>query len=282
MRRVFLAGLCAVLVAAVVAHPTAATARTREITLWVVDDVTKVTYQVSELGALLASFPTPNTAISSIAVDPRDGTLWGANEGTGDGSVPGKLVNYDRNGVVIREISAADFGAVGTEGMGLTFDRRNPTLWVVDDPPAGTGVPMVYNIDRDGDLISSFPTSDFDVAATSPQAIDYDRFTQSLWITDNAAERVYNVGLTGELIASFPTDGGPFVTEDFPGGITNIQGVSVGSADDLWITARDTGTVYQVSRAGDVVLQSFPIAAVDPLASDPTGVAVDIPRRVRG
>ncbi len=283
MRKVWVAALCALLVATIVALPSAASAaRGRTTNLWVVDDITLTTYQITEDGVLLTSFPTPNTAKSSIAVDPKDGTLWGANEGTAAGS-PGKLVNYDRSGNVIREISAADFGAVRTEGMALTFDRRNPTLWIVDDPPSDTGaVPTVYNITRNGDLISSFPTSDFDVAATSPQAIAFDRYSASLWITDNAADRVYNVSLTGGLIASFATDEGPFVTVTAPNGVKNVQGVSVESSEYLWITARDTSTVYRVTRAGDAVVQSFTLTSVDPAAFDPTGVAVDIPRRVRG
>lgn len=279
MRR--LSALVAVVLAvglSLAAPPEEATALvTEEPTLWLTDDVTRTTYNVSLTGGLISSFPTPNTAISSIAVDPINRTLWGANEGSASGIPPGKLVNYDRTGVVIQEILASAFGGIGTEGMAVTIAADDSSLWVVDDPAITGPVPTVYNITRTGVLISSFPTSSFDPASTSPQAIAYDPFGGTLWIADNQAERVYQITQTGTLIRSFPTNAGPFVTAAHPFGVRNVQGITVESSDVLWLTARDTGTIYRVTKDGATVLSSFAMSSVDPVASNPTGVAFDGP-----
>ena len=102
--------------------------------LWITDDTTKRTYHVELDGTPIASFPTPNTAISSVAIDPTDLSLWGANEGSASGTPPGKLVNYSRSGVVLGELFASDFGGLNTEGVAVSVAVGNDTLWVVDDP----------------------------------------------------------------------------------------------------------------------------------------------------
>jgi uncharacterized protein YjiK len=238
----------------------------------------KMTYHATVDGQLIeAPFPTPNTAISSIAVDPTNRTLWGTNEGSSTAQNPGKLVNYDRSGSRIQEILSSEFGAVGGEGTALTLSPDNDTLWVVDDPLGVGLVPTVYNISRNGDLISKFPTSRFDPATQSPQSIAYDPFTSSLWIADNSTETVYNVSLNGSLISSFRTNSDVFKTSEFPSGVRNVQGISVESASVLWITARDTSRVYRVSTSGDQILSSFDIETVEAGASDPTGVAFERP-----
>ena len=124
-------------------------------------------------------------------------------------------------------------------------------------------------------MISSFPTSSFSTAATSPQAIAYDTYSDSLWITDNAADAVFNVSTAGVLLGSFPTDAGPFVTATNPGGVTNVQGITVESATHLWITGRTTGMLYRVTKTGTRISQSFPASGFDPAASNPTGIAFD-------
>jgi len=239
--------------------------------LWVVDDVAKLTYNITLEGALNTSFATPNTAISSIAVDPVDGTLWGVNEG---GSTnPGKLVNYSRTGVVIQEISSAAFGAFGGEGLAVASDGSS--LWVVDDPDSTGLVPTVYNVARDGTLLASFATSVFSSAANSPQAIAFDPDSDSLWITDNSAETVFNVSTSGVLLGSFPTDAGPFVTATHPDGVTNVQGITVESDSILWLTDRTNGWLYRITKTGTRITHSFPVSDFDAAASNPTGIAFD-------
>ena len=235
--------------------------------LWITDDVLKVTYQITPDGDLITSFATPNNATSSIVVDPNDRTLWGANEGSSSGTPPGKLVNYDRNGTVIEEIFAGEFGGVGTEGLAVAIAPDDDSLWVVDDPTIVGSEATVYNVSRSGSLISSFPFADIDPDAQSPQGVAYDQFSSTLWITDNSTDMVYNVTTSGTLISSFATD-------DLAG-IENVQGITVESAGVLWLTARDTSTIYRVTNTGDQVLQTIPISQFAPTASNPTGVAFD-------
>lgn len=227
----------------------------------------RITYNVSPEGLLLASFPTPSGATSSIAVDPTNRSLWGANESFSGGQ--GRLVNYDRNtGASIGTINAELFDGVGTEGVALTLaPGDSDTLWVATDPDGG-GQPRIYHIRRDGSLISSFETAIFDPSSRSPQAIAYDPFTASLWVTDNSTETIYNITPDGGLITSFSTLGF---------GVTNIQGISVESPEVLWVTARDTDRVYRISAAGTSVLSSFEMGAVEFGAFDPTGVAFERP-----
>lgn len=264
------------------AVPTAVGADDHEApSLWLVDAGTRTTYRTTFDGQLITSFPTPNTATSSVTVDPVDRLLWGVNEGSGSNPTvnPGKLVKYDRTGTVIREIPASTFGGMGGEGLAVTVGGDR-SLWVVDDPSANAPpgrVPTVYNVNPiSGTRISSFPTSAFDPGATSPQDIAYDPFTNSLWIADNAAESVYNVTTTGLLLGRFDTRTGPFAGAP----VRNVQGISVETADVLWLTARDTDRIYRVTKAGDQIIQSFPMSRVDPNAANPTGVAYDNPAPV--
>ncbi len=64
--------------------------------LWITDDVTRTIYRVTLDGRLVASFPSPTRVHSSVAVDPVDGTLWGAAEATAVAS--GGVANYTRTG----------------------------------------------------------------------------------------------------------------------------------------------------------------------------------------
>ncbi|NNF54033.1 MAG: DUF3494 domain-containing protein [Acidimicrobiales bacterium] len=264
--------------AAVVAVPVgAASDNDDEPSIWVTDDFTKQTYNLNLAGSLNFKFPTPNTAVSSIDVDHVNGTLWGANDRSN------KIVNYtfevvagEYKAVVLAEIFLDGIGSIGSEGVAVTLSDGDDTLWVVDDPQAiDPEVPTVYNISRDGTLISSFATSVFDPQALSPQAIAYDPFDQTLWISDNQSEAVYNVTQSGTLISTFATNAGPFVTADNPSGVTNVQGISVESDGILWLTARDTGKIYRVTRSGDAVLASFESTSFDPTSSNPVGVAFD-------
>lgn len=249
-------------------------------TLWLVDDVTRRTYHAQLDGTVIESFPTPASAFSSVTIDPVDRLLWGVNGGSGSNPAanPGKLVKYDRSGQVIREIPAGTFGAVGGEGMAVTVGGDR-SLWVVDDPSpaAADRVPTVYNVNPiDGTVIRSFPTSMFDPASRSPQDIAYDPFADTLWVVDNSSETVYNISTTGILLQSFRTTVGPFASNP----VRNVQGISIETADVMWLTARDTGLVYRVSKDGNSIVSSFPMTRVDAAATDPTGVAFDNPTPV--
>lgn len=238
--------------------------------LWLVDDGTDMTYNVTPDGDLNFSFATPRNAVSSVALDPTDQSLWGANDGA-----TSRLVNYTYEvvdgqavAVVLQEILGSEFGAVSGEGVAVTFNPGNDTLWVVDDPLISSELePTVFNITQDGTLISSFPTSTFDPASRSPQAIAFDQYTDTLWITDNSADKIYNVTFNGTLISTIPLNVEPF-------SIRNVQGVSVESANVLWLTARDTDLVYRISTDG-TILSTFSISHVDANAGNPTGVAYD-------
>ena len=138
-------------------------------------------------------------------------------------------------------VSCNRFPHNGLQIAGMLPREGDGTL----DPGTDGRVPTVYNVRRDGSLISSFPTSVFSAAATSPQAIAYDSYSDSLCITDNAADAVFNVSTAGVFMGSFPTDAGPFVTA-----VTNVQGITVESATHLWITGRTTGMLYRVTKTG--------------------------------
>jgi len=146
-------------------------------------------------------------------------------------------------------------------------------LWVVDSPSGEEIVPHVFNITREGALISSFPTSQIAGSARQPQAIAYDAYTGSLWITDRSADRVYNFTTEGQIISSFSTRTGAFANQP----LVDPQGITVESSQVLWITERTTGSVYRITKDGSQILSSFPMSSVDAVASNPTGVAFDRP-----
>jgi streptogramin lyase len=99
MRRiacVLAVGLLAALIVAVPVAPAAAGVA-QQPSLWLTDDETGMVYNVTPDGDLIGKFPVPGTrrAESSIAIDPVNRTLWGANDGSS-----ARLVNYDRQGNV--------------------------------------------------------------------------------------------------------------------------------------------------------------------------------------
>ena len=73
---------------------------------------------------------------------------------------------------------------------------------------------------------------------------------------------------TGTLLTALPS-------ALFDANANNLQGISVDSANGtLWTTARDTSTIYNISRTGEL-LASFPSSSYDPSSLSPTGVAFD-------
>ena len=81
--------------------------------LWLVDNGVRTVYEVTmDVGVpvLDRSLPPAESARSSIAVDPFDGTLWGASE-TRSATPRGSVVNYGKDGSLIQVIRAELFGA---------------------------------------------------------------------------------------------------------------------------------------------------------------------------
>ncbi len=247
-------------------------------TLWLTDDGTNRAYHVNLDGSVIQSFQIPReggTANSSVAIDPTNLTLWGANEKASTPEAPGQLLNYDRQGNPIGTIPAEAFGAVGAEGVAVTVSPDNDTLWVVDSPAGSAISANVFNVRKDGTLISSFPTSRFDPGAAEPQAIAYDAYTGSLWITDRESLMVYNITTNGTLLSSFSTTGGAFAGEP----LLDVQGITVESSRVLWLTDRITDKAYRVTKNGSQIISSFaPNDGSNSLGLDNlTGIAFDRP-----
>ena len=247
--------------------------------LWIADDTTARIYRVTEQGALISSFPVPFSAHSSVDLDPFTLTLWATSENAGGG----RFVNTDRAGQLPPGcgacepfIGAAGLGISDPEGLGV--DPADGTLWAVADP---LNVGMVYHLERDGTLLSSFPTASFDAAAISPQSICVDPFDGTLWITDNESRKIYNVTKTGSLVSSFSA---LLYTAVFDPGVSNPipQGIGVDADGSLWVTDRLTNRIYNVDsgRGGTTpgnLRSSFPSTTYDEDSHNPTGVAYEAP-----
>ena len=247
--------------------------------IWITDDSTRMIYEFTTNWELVNQFgyslPGRQTFIrsSAIAVDPTTAprTLWVVRE------VPGLLVNLTKNGEVLSTIETQSlFDAWGPEGVDV--DPFDGSLWFLTDPnfnhdPPDPGVPAVYNITRDGNLISSFPTSIFDPRSTSPQSISVDPVDGSLWLVDNRADQIYNVTNQGVLINTFST------RELIPSS-TNPQGITIAvdkSNGTLWVTDRGTHTVFNITRTGEQ-LSAFDLSSIDlgpNTIFNPTGIAVE-------
>jgi sugar lactone lactonase YvrE len=158
-------------------------------------------------------------------------------------------------------------------------DPADGTLWAVADP---LNVGHVYHLERDGTLISTFPTASFDPASISPQDVAVDPFDGTLWITDNESRKVYNVTKTGSLVSSFSA---LLYTSVLDPGIPNPnpQGISVDGANgSLWVTDRNTNRIYNVDsgRGGTTpgnLRSSFASTTYDGDSHNPTGVAYEAP-----
>ena len=71
--------------------------------LWIGDDVTDTIYEVAVVNGRLqrvSSFPAPRLAQSGLAVDPLNGCLWGVAEGGRTTGIPGRVSNFNRQGLV--------------------------------------------------------------------------------------------------------------------------------------------------------------------------------------
>ena len=192
-----------------------------------------------------------------MAVDPFDGSLWGASEGLD------QIVHYDVVGNLISVIPNSAFDPNAETLEGVDVSSLDGTLWVVDDTTL-----LVYNIETDGTLISSFPTSTFDPTALSPQDIAYDSSQNTLWLSDNSSDTIYNITPTGQLLSSFPTS-------TYGASVSNPQGVAVepGGAT-LWLTSRKTSSVFNVTTAGALISM---FSTGNAGAHNPTGVALVAP-----
>ena len=242
-------------------HPGPAAAEVR--TLWISDDVTETVYRVTLDGALVESVKSLARVHSSIAVDPSNGTLWGAAEA--ENLVPGGVANSRRDGSLLTSISETAFGGDDTEGVAVDF--FDYTLWVVDDSDRGQ-IPHVYHVARDGTLRGSFPSIQFDLNALSPQSIASDPIDGTLWITDNHSASIYNITTNGALLTALST-------RVFDPALGNPQGISVDPSNhSLWVSGRDTHRIYNVTRSGEL-LSSFSSTTYDPQSRNPTGVALD-------
>jgi cysteine-rich repeat protein len=247
-----------------------------EIAYWVSDDTTRTIYQIAPDGSEIFRFSSMistggapfSVAISELANDPADNTLWAVTE------VPGRVVHYrkrceppDCDGFMI-SLFGTDRFALGVEGIAV--DTRRDRLWIVTDPLPGSGdVAMVFNLTKEGEFIGSFPTSVFEAAAQSPQGIAFDPFDGSLWITDNFTDRIYNVNLRGDLIFSISTKG-------LEPSSRNPQGIDVDPDGTLWMTDRGTAMRYNIDPSGVQISVSPAVPFdVDAAAMNPSGVVTD-------
>ncbi len=239
-------------------------AQTMQPRLWITDDFTRSAYEVTLNGELLSSFPIETTlgAPSEIDFDRRDGTLWIVSEN------PGRLINFSTTGDQLGEpILAASFGTKGTEGVAVAIDGFADVLWVVDDPVPGSGqMPTVFEVEKNGTVVSRFATAKYDPASISPQGIAIDPFDGTLWIVDNSTDTIYNVERTGELIQSLPL--GADTSFD------NLQGITVSTSDgSLWVSDRGSDRIYNLSRTTGAEIFSFSTSSYDPASENATGIA---------
>ena len=254
----------------------AGSAVAQESTLWISDDTINTVFEVTEAGAILRSWPS--SAISGLAVDPNDETLWAALEGFD------RIRNYDKDGMTLgtflaSEIYEAELGTpvdpLLTRPEGVAVDYSDGSLWLVDDD-----LNRAINFTTDGTtsggflvptVISSFMTP----FGASLQGIASDP-DGTLWFTDNVHESVFNVSDTGEVLSEFSTE---LFTGSMVWSENNSQGISVSEVDGtLWVTDRFQQTVYHVTRTG-ATISSFPATAFSTSttnATNLTGVAFDL------
>ena len=109
-----------------------------ETSLWCSDDVGRRIYRVSMDGTFVYS-SFYSGSISGLAVDPSDGTIWAAKEGSA------RIMHFDRLGNRLGTIESAvyDPTATGPEGIGVDFFDN--TLWIIDDDSA-----RLYNVTKTG------------------------------------------------------------------------------------------------------------------------------------
>lgn len=212
-------------------------------------------------GALINSFPNSDfsvaTNIKGICVDRNE------KISTLDTTLR-KIFVIEKSGSLIKEISLTGVDSIPTEltPIGMACDRTDGNFWI-----AGNFTNVIYKLDEDGNLLDSFPTSDFDADATAVDGISTDP-DGSLWITNtNNTKKIYNVTKAGVLIDSFAGN-------VIDGAIFTLTGISIAKNGTLWVCDSLTDKVYHAERDGTSI-SSFATSVYDTGALLPSAIEVD-------
>ena len=101
---------------------------------------------------------------------------------------------------VLSAFLTSTYDANSLSPQGIAYDPFDDSLWVTDNISD-----KIYNITKNGQLITSFSISTFDMNADNIQGISVDLVNFSLWVTDRSTNKVYNISRNGNLISFFPS-----------------------------------------------------------------------------
>jgi len=193
----------------------------------------------------------PLLAVLSASALAGDKTLWVSDD------LNTTIYNITAAGTLITSFHS---GSISELAMGIGSESN--TFWGTKE-----GSNLVVHMDKAGVILSSFPGTKFDAAATTPEGVAVDFANNTLWIVDDSTERVYNTQKDGTLIASFATTG-------FDSNAISCQGIAADPDGTLWLTDNHSWKVYNITKQG-ALIASFGVAAFDPLATNLQGIGVD-------
>jgi len=144
---------------------------------------------------------------------------------------------------------------------GIGLDRSDGTLWFSTESTS-----EVYNIGLDGEVLSSFHASAFDMDANELEGIAVDNNNFTLWVVDDSNYMIYNLERDGSLISSFSTR---------YAGATGGQDIAVDvRRNTLWIIDNEDKALYEFSKKGEL-LNKVSLKGLTPKLIKPQGLTFD-------
>ncbi|MHC5210577.1 MAG: NHL repeat-containing protein [Planctomycetota bacterium] len=157
----------------------------------------------------------------------------------------------------------SDFHSGSISGLALGIGARDESIWATKE-----GSNLIVRFDDEGNTISSFSGTEYDVDAKAPEGVAVDVIDGSLWIADDFTNRIYNVEKDGSLISSFSTTAYDLAAY-------SPQDIATDPTDGtLWLTDNGTESVYNVTREGALV-SSFHVDNFEPAAKNLQGICVN-------
>jgi len=244
---------------------------------WVANSGDNTLTELSPLGAVLGTFPSPYP--TSVAISPS-GNIWAPNNG-----YPGLLTEFSSTGSVLKTVpvphapevvvidssgtiwvgsnemeSAKWFGYVskldasgnvlGTFAVGRTFGGMavdpSGNVWVVNYNESS-----VTKLDSSGNVVGTFRVGE------SPHGIAIDH-SGNVWVTNSLSRNVTELSSSGALVGTFSAGNDPMC-------------IAIDSSGNVWVGNWDDNTVTQLSSSG-AILGTFPVGKTPrALAVDPSG-----------
>jgi len=190
--------------------------------LWSVDDNPGGgIYKIDMQGEIVKHIPMDSDDLEGIIVDPRDSTLWVAEERLRE------LVNISREGEELNRVFLDIPGENPNDGLeGITVNPNNNFFYVVNEQNPRLLIELNPEMEITNQIEINY-TGAFEMSDLS--AISYNNEENTLWILSDGSEKIVVTSLSGEPKRVYLT------------GVNDGEGLAVWPEERLVFIASDEG-----------------------------------------